>query len=156
MRTPPTWPMMSLNSGRMVPYSLISLSASLHRLVSPSIKSGWYVPYLFHNGCDSPATIIPTPIPRKFNPTSSWLNPWCPRMMGNAWKARYRMPRINAFLGRSLSEFPRELGAKGYPTKCPEAKPSCRITTALSGSQKTNEDTARRNIATHGKVGSSR
>jgi len=48
----------------------------------------------------------PTPIPRKLNPINSWLNPWRPKMMGNAWKDMYRMPRIKAVLERSFDESP--------------------------------------------------
>ena len=73
----------------------------------------WYAPYLFQNGCDNAAITIPTPIPRKLNPMNSWLNPWRPKIMGKAWKARYRIPRIRAVLGRGLSESLRKPDAEG-------------------------------------------
>lgn len=43
--------------------------------------------------------IIPTPIPMNDNPVICVLNPctW-PKIMGKAWKVRYRMPRIRDVL----------------------------------------------------------
>ena len=73
----------------------------------------WYILYLFQTGCDNAAIIMPTPIPRKLSPMNSSLNPWRPKIMGNAWKERYRIPRIRAVLGRGVSESPRKPGAEG-------------------------------------------
>ena len=73
----------------------------------------WYAPYLFQNGCDNVAIIMPMPIPRKLNPTNSSLNPWRSKIMGNDWKVRYRIPRIRALLRRGFSESPRKPGTKG-------------------------------------------
>ena len=58
----------------------------------------WYVPYQFQNGCDSVAVIKPTPSPRKLNPENSSVNPWRPKIMGNACKERYRTPMTRAVL----------------------------------------------------------
>jgi len=57
---------------------------------------------------------IPAAIPRKLNPVNTSPNPWCPKIMGNACKERYRMPLIRAVLERNFSEAPRKPRAEGY------------------------------------------
>ena len=59
---------------------------------------------MFQIGCDNAAVVTPTPIPRKLNPMNSSLNPRLPKITGNAWKERYRIPTVKAVLeGVSLS-----------------------------------------------------
>ena len=75
--------------------------------------------------------------------------------MGNAWNARYRIPRIKAVLGDN------QLGSPRGDTECQhtmyqEVKPSYRTATPLFDYQQVNEgDEARPTPATYGMVGNS-
>lgn len=54
---------------------------------------------LFQSGCVEMAESIPNPIPMNVSPVVCVLNPCTSsKIMGNAWNARYRIPRTRAFL----------------------------------------------------------
>jgi hypothetical protein len=77
----PTMPGISLVSGGRFPSCAFDTRANIR----------------FQYGCEARPMSIPTPIPRKERPISWELYACLRKMMGKAWKARYRIPRMSEF-----------------------------------------------------------
>jgi hypothetical protein len=82
--TAPAIPMVNRSSGGAVP---------------PYFDTARRFAHLFQYGCVPSAMTMPNPIPKKESPVSCGVKPcFCSKIIGNAWKARYKTPRINAHL----------------------------------------------------------
>ena len=60
----------------------------------PLCFTDWRAKSVFQYGCEANASNMPTPIPRKASPVWAGVKPWISsKMIGNAWNARYSIPK---------------------------------------------------------------